>query len=410
MRWEGPRPPHPSHAQGGALDEASPTPRTLGAGSGRWAPPLRVWVWTAATLALVVLAALLWRNSDAAATRSTTTAPAGVPDGTPAAAVSPAWEDAEPVDGDVVVGGRVVLRNGYGVRAVDPATGDEAWSYSRSNARLCGATATDGVVVAVFRTEDRCDEAVALEADTGVRRWTRNVSFRGDATLRSTSQVVLAVSPTGVVTLDPTGNSIRWRNQLPEGCLIHDAVAGSAGVAVLQTCDEAPTAKLRLLDGFTGKTHWTTDVAVPEDGSVTLLGAGRLLGLVVGGELRALSNEDGAERARLPVPDGGAPQQLSSEGGELFLLGGTLQALDASGAELWKAPAVGLPAAPVLAEGATGPGLLLVPDDEGFTHRDPRSGAEVGRSSAADVPAGGTASAVGPVIVYRLPDRVLAYS
>ena len=41
-------------------------------------PPLRVWIWTAATVALVVVAALLWRGSDAAATESTTAAPAGV--------------------------------------------------------------------------------------------------------------------------------------------------------------------------------------------------------------------------------------------------------------------------------------------------------------------------------------------
>jgi hypothetical protein len=61
-------------------------------------------------------------------------------------------------------------------------------------------------------------------------------------------------------------------------------------------------------------------------------------------------------------------------------------------------------------EAAAGTGALLVPDQSGFSRRDPRSGEELGRSSVADLPAGGTASGVGPVVVYRLRDRVLAYS
>ena len=370
----------------------------------RYRPPLRVWVWTAATLALVVVAALLWRNSDAAATQSTTAAPAAVPEGTPAEAVSLAWEDGAPPAGDVVEAGRVVLRSAHGVSAVDPSSGEEAWRYTRSNARLCGATAIDGVVVAVFRTADRCDEAVALDAGTGVRTWTRNVSFRGDATIQSTAQIVLAASPTGVVTLDPTGNGIRWRDQLPEGCIIDDAAVGSAGVAVLQTCDDSPTAQLRLLDGFTGEAHWSRDVAVPEDGELALLGADQLLGLVVGDQVEALSAEDGSVRRTLSLPGDDAPLQLSVEGAALFLVDGTLHVLDApSGDERWTADARGLPAA------STESGVLLVPDDDGFSHRDPASGDEVGRSAADDVPAGGTASGVGPVVVYLLPDRVLAY-
>ena len=54
-------------------------------------PPLRVWVWIAATLVVVVAAALLWRGSDAADTESTTAAPADVPAGAPAGNLSPAW-------------------------------------------------------------------------------------------------------------------------------------------------------------------------------------------------------------------------------------------------------------------------------------------------------------------------------
>lgn len=375
-------------------------------------PPLRVLIWTAVTLGLVVVAALLWRGSDAAATESTTAASAGVPAGTPASAVSPAWErGAQPLPGDVVEGGRVILGSAHGVSAVDPTSGDEAWRYTRSNARLCGVTVTNGVVVAVFRTEDRCDEAVALDAGTGVRTWSRNVSFLGDATLKSTDQIVLAISQTGVVTLDPTGNNIRWRYHLPEGCLIDDAEVGSAGVAVLQTCDDSETSQLRLLDGFTGKAHWNHDVTARDGGDIHLLGADQLLGLVVGDQVQALAADDASVRHRIPVTGDEEPQQLSFGGVALFRVDGTLHALDApSGAQLWEADARGLSSAPVADKAAAGAGTLLVPDDNGFSRRDPRSGEELGRSSIADLPAGGTASGVGSVVVYRLPDRVLAYS
>src|SRR3954451_6962964 len=275
-------------------------------------PPLRVWIWTAATLALVVVAALLWRGSDAAATESTTAAPARVPSRTPAHAVSLAWErGGDPLPGDVVEQGRVILGSAHGVAAVDPVSGDESWHYTRSNALLCGVTATNGVVVAVFRTEDRCDEAVALDAGTGVRTWTRNVLFRSDAILKSTDQIVLAISKTGVVTLDPTGDNIRWRYDLPKGCVIDDAEVGSAGVAVLQTCDRSTTAQLRLLDGFTGKGHWNHDVTVPRGSTVRLLGADQLIGLVVGDQVQALSADSGSVRHPIPPAGDGQPQELS---------------------------------------------------------------------------------------------------
>jgi hypothetical protein len=54
------------------------------------------------------------------------------------------------------------------------------------------------------------------------------------------------------------------------------------------------------------------------------------------------------------------------------------------------------------------PAELLVPEDGAFVRRDRATGEVLGRSGA-DVPAGGSAARVGPVVVLRLPDRVLAY-
>ncbi|TKJ19108.1 PQQ-binding-like beta-propeller repeat protein [Blastococcus sp. CCUG 61487] len=371
---------------------------------GRWLvrPPLRVWVWIAATLALVVVAALLWRGSDAAATESRTAAPADVPAGAPAGAVSAAWSaDGGPMPGDVVEAGRVVVGSTHGVRALDPLTGEAAWHYTRSNARLCGVTVTDGVAVAVFRTAQRCDEAVALDAGTGVRTWTRNLDLRGDAVLTSAPSIVLASSPTGVVTLDPLGNNIRWRARAPEGCRWLDAAAGGAGVAVLQRCAGADHGQLRLYDGFEGTEHWTVDVPLTSGDDVALLGADELVGVRAGDEVRLFAAAGGAPRATLPVEPDAAVGQTSAGGVVLVRTGSTLSALDpATGVPRWSAPANGLPTA--------ADERLVVPDPDGFALRDALTGAELDRWPAS-VAADGVATILGPAVVLRLDDRVLGY-
>jgi len=373
-------------------------------------PPLRVLVWAAATLALIVVATLLWRGSDAAATESTTAAPADVPTGTPAGAVSQAWSAAGKLPaGTVVDGARVLVGSRHGVRALDPVTGKEAWHYTRSNARMCGLTVTNGVAVAVFATEDRCDEAVALHTDTGVRAWTRSVRLRGDATLISTDRIVVATSPTGLVTLDPTGDNIRWRYAAPSGCRLLQTTVGSAGVAVLQSCRQARIAQVRLFDGFSGTPHWTHDV--PVAAKPRLLGADALPTLMADGAVQALSSADGTVLTSLPVPDGADVQVGAAGALTLVRIAGQLAALDAtSGGAVWDVPARGLPATtPVAGMSAREARAIIVPEAGAFVRRDPVTGAELGRSEAPDLGDPGTATQVGRVVVLRLPDRVLAY-
>ncbi len=369
-------------------------------------PPLRVWVWIAATVALVVVAGLLWRGSDAAATDSTTAAPADVPAGAPAGAVSELWSaPGDPVPVDVVEEGRVVVGSDRGVRALDPLTGEQAWSYTRSNARLCGLTVTDGVAVAVFRTAGRCDEAVALDAGTGVRAWTRSLDLRGDAVLGSTAGIVLASSPTGVLTFDPVGNNVRWRAGAPEGCRWLSAVAGSAGVAVLQRCTGAEAVQLRVYDGFEGSERWSTNLPGEASAEVSLLGAGRLVGVRVDGAVRLFASDDGAPRATLPAAPGEPTGQTSAAGLVLVRVGGALSAVEpATGAVRWSVPAGGLPAA-----AGDDAAEVVVPAPGGFTRHDVASGAELERWPATEVPADGLATVVGPVVVLRSADVVRAY-
>ncbi|HEX2072998.1 MAG TPA: PQQ-binding-like beta-propeller repeat protein [Geodermatophilus sp.] len=377
-------------------------------------PPLRVWIWTAATVALALVAALLWRGSDAAATDSTTAPPADVPAGTPAGGVSAAWSvEGGPVPRKVVEGGRVVVGSEHGVRAHDPVTGGEAWHYLRANALLCDLTAVDGVVVAVFRTEDRCDEAVALDAATGVRAWTRNVNFRPDMTLQSAPGVALAAAPTGVVTLDPRGNNIRWRYAAPAGCRLDGADVGAAGVAVLQRCGGSPARQLRLLDGQQGSPRWTRDVAVPDVGGVSLGPVDQAVTVVAGDRLEVFAGSDGAPLNALPLPaeDPGAPVLHTTVGSTaLVWTRGTVWALDRpTGSLLWQVPARGVPSAPADKTAQPGGTPVVVPEADGLALRDARTGAELGRLAAPDLPSGGLATVLGPVVVYRLPGEVRGY-
>jgi outer membrane protein assembly factor BamB len=363
---------------------------------------------------LVVVLALLWRGSDARATSSTTAARSAPASGSPAAALSQAWSaGADPLPEQVVQGGRVIVGSRHGLTALDPATGREVWHYTRANARLCGLTATDGVAVAVYAKGGLCDQAVALHADTGVRAWNRNVDFRPDVRLTSTPGHVLAVAPTGVVDLDPTGDNIRWRYSVPKGCRLADARAGTSGMALLQRCPGSSTLQLRLLDAVSGGPRWTRDLAAPDGGEVRLAGADWLVTVVAGNQLQVLAATDGAQQQSVPLPAGGTagtPAEIAAGDALLVWAHGTVLSLDrTTGVLRWQGPAVGLPGVQVGGTALPGSGAVVVPEDGAFVVRDPGTGAEAGRSTASGVPTGGTATVVGRSVVYRLADRVLGY-
>ena len=383
-------------------------------------PPLRVWVWTAATLALALVAVLLYRGSSVAATDSTTAPAPAVPGDGPAAELVRAWSLPAPagLPRRVVEEGRVVVPGERGLTATDALTGKEAWHYRRADARLCGLTAVDGLVVAVFRTDDRCDEALALDAATGVRQWTRNLSLRGDATIAGAAQVVLASSPTGVVVIDPVGDNVRWRASADEGCTLAATDVGSAGVAVLQRCADPAVLQLRLFDPFSGQQRWSRDLAVPAGTTARLVGVDRLVGVVVGDTLLLHRPDDGTPVQQLPLPpadgDPATEPLLQTGAGDLALVWarGTLWALEqGTGTPRWQLPARGLPAGGET--GGTEPeaAALWVPEADGFVLRDRTTGAETGRAAVdGGLEPGGRTSVVGPVLVYRLPDRVLGHA
>ena len=378
-------------------------------------PPAHVVLWTAATLALLLVVALLWRTSDAAATSSTTAPAPPAVAGQPADRLEESWSatSTSPAPRRVVESGRVLTTGPHGVSLRDPLTGAEAWHHTRANARLCDATAVDGLVVAVFRTAGRCDEAVALRASTGERVGYRNVDFRGDAQLSSTTGIVLASSPTGVATLDSTVSTLRWGYHAPTGCRLVGTDVGSTGVVVLQRCTESPSLQVKLFDGFNGEPHWTRELDTGGQ-PARLAGADRLVDVVVGDRLLVLSPADGTQLQDLALParptaDRSDPEPVQQAGMDdvaLVWLRGTVHVLDQStGAVRWSTAATGLPSV----SGATGPeATVLVPEEGALVRRSLADGSERGRSSTgAALPAGGRTSVVGPAVVYATAGGVL---
>ncbi|MEU2347512.1 PQQ-binding-like beta-propeller repeat protein [Modestobacter sp. NPDC049651] len=375
-------------------------------------PPARVWVWTAATLVVAAVAVLLWRTSSVAATSSTTAEPAGAPTGAPAAQLSTGWtaDTTAAATGAVLLGGRVLVTDPHGLALRDAVTGEEAWHYRRADARVCGATAVGDLVVAVFRSGGGCDEAVALRAGTGVRQWTRNVSYLAGARISSSAQVVLASTPTGVTTLDPVGDNTRWRQRPTEGCRYAATGVGTAGVALVQRCADDPDVRVELRDGVSGTVTWGVDVPAG-DRPVRLLGADGLVTVLTGDTVHVLSPTDGAEltTVTLPPPGGATPadeplQQTAAGDVVLLWARGTAYALDATaGTVRWEQPAAGLPSVDPTA------GTAGVLEDGGYVQRSLADGTEVARSAVdASVPAGGRTAQVGPAVVYTTADRALA--
>jgi len=322
----------------------------------------------------------------------------------------------DPLPPRVVQSGRVMVGGEHGITALDALTGREAWHYTRANAVLCDLTAIEGLVIGVFRTEDRCDEAVALRAGTGVYAWTRNVDLDPDVDLSSTDQLMLASSDRSVLVYDPTGDQRRWVKRVPETCRILDADVGSTGVGLLQRCSTG-TLQLRLLDGFTGAEHWIRDVAASADAAARLSGVDRLVGVVVDDRLEVHAADGGQVLRSYPLPataDPPATETLYQAGtGSLALVWarGTVWALDEStGRARWSRPAVGLPTAQDVAQVAPGAASVLVPERDGFVRRDLATGEEVERLPVeGGLSAPGRTAVVGPVVVYRLPDRVAGY-
>jgi hypothetical protein len=110
------------------------------------------------------------------------------------------------------------------------------------------------------------------------------------------------------------------------------------------------------------------------------------------------------------VSDPDATGQVVPLGTALVWDGARLFGFDGeSGRPLWDGATIGLPAPTETVKLAAGDSPLLVPSADGFEQRDLATGDVTATFEASDLPPGGSVTAVGPVLVYRLADRVLGY-
>lgn len=380
-------------------------------GRRRWRVSRRLLVSTAAVIVAVVVLAVLWSGSDYANTSVRTAAEATArPDADPADEVSAQWRaPSTPTAANPVQDGTVVVAETHGLRGLDPVTGDERWHYLRSTALLCDWTAEDGVVVAAFRGGERgdgCDEALALDAGTGLRVWYRNVSLRDDVQLASTNQLTVGSTPTGLTAFGTTYNGLRWRYRPPEGCSIAHSMPGDVGVAVVLTCDGAPS--LVLLDGFTGEAKWT---GVLPPGPARLLTASGVVAVSttdLTGALQVFDRQGvltvSLRDPSLVGPEGADPSALLVGDRLAVFTGSALVAVDTGeGVVGWVARATTRPT--LVTAG------LLVFDGTDFVELDVRTGLAV-RTITIDGPApapGGALSRIGAAIVVGTPADTAIY-
>jgi len=289
------------------------------------------------------------------------------------------WSSAAGVDDQRTVASNTVITSSrHGIRGLDPRTGEERWHYLRSTATMCDLTVLDDVVVAIFRTTGRCNEAVALEAGTGVRRWYRNVGFSEGLSMLGSGTAVLAATPDGVAVLDAVGNSIRWRYNPPRGCELASIGIGNTGVVALERCATGTT-WLAHFDLYSGEQLWRVP---PPAEDVTVLGADGVVSLLVGPQLMILSARTGAVQSTVTIDAGGPGStvfaaQPGGRGVPLVFVAGRLYAIDPSSGELlWTVAATAAP--------ATSDFGLVVPEAGAFVSRNALTGEELLRSAIPD--------------------------
>ena len=367
-------------------------------------------IWLAVLVLALIGGLVLAADSDVGNTDvSTAAALPAVPPTPLAEQVSPLWSSDDGFDDQrTVASGTVITASDRGVRGLDAQTGEERWHYLRSNATMCDFTVLEDVVVAFFRTTGRCNEAVALEADSGVRRWYRNVGFSDRLSALGSGTAALAATPDGIAVMDAVGNSIRWRYNPPQGCELSSIGIGSSGVVVLETCPSG-TDWLAEFDLYSGEQQWRV---APPPGEVSVLGADGVVSLLVEQQLTVLSARTGQILSTLTQDaepgESAAAASVAEPGGRgvpVVYLSGRVYAIDPTdGSELWSMAAMGLP--------ATSDAGLVVPEDGAFVTRDLLTGEEISRTSltGGDAPEGLLrVERIGPGLVAVTEDGLTAY-
>ncbi|MDO5669463.1 MAG: hypothetical protein Q4G50_05620 [Corynebacterium sp.] len=74
----------------------------------------------------------------------------------------------------VSIDGLVIAHDAHTVAALDPASGETVWSYTRDDRELCSLGAAWGRVVTTWRASQGCGDVVSIDASTGQYHRTRS--------------------------------------------------------------------------------------------------------------------------------------------------------------------------------------------------------------------------------------------
>ena len=344
-------------------------------------------------------------------------------DATPAAAATVAWRTSDRAAyGDPSYAGTVVVYGRHTVRGVDARTGKQTWSYTRSDRTVCAAVQTQGHTVASFELNGNCDEVTGLDSRTGHRTWTRTLDENGqplsghpryqamgDIVMITSRSVIYAIVVDGVYPGYDKWVYSRF------GCTIENAVLGSAGALISQTCTDprctgikfcgrGPQLLLRSSDPADDKSKnpsnfdhvfWNlignTDVPVSADGALSALNtSARTLQLFASANGRSVGSVQLS-----PAPASAASVSAAAVGDdELVSVGGVAAALDAEpGRPLWsRAVTAPLTAVPVrdATDLTTGNARITVPTSTGAAVLDATTGRVTAQVALTPAPAAGS--------------------
>jgi outer membrane protein assembly factor BamB len=284
-----------------------------------------------------------------------------------------------------LVSGRLVVRDKGGVRALDPATGQERWHYQRHDLTTVNAAATgDGATVLLFYGQGRGVLAVALAAGSGQERWTRQLDTSPSApwnvgTLIPAADAVAAVELGGgqgvrLVGGDHLGGA--HPTALPAaGCSVSSVAAAGNTVAVAVRCADGE--QVLGVSAGSGRQLWSWRPPYPTGFTgadpLQLTGAGT--GLLVEYGERGRATDDGTpvastvpRAAVLLDPAGRAGPEHRVSGLLLLASGATAVYLDGSavgidmgtGTQVFSTPLATVAGYhPVASRSAAGTGYLL---------------------------------------------------
>lgn len=212
----------------------------------------------------------------------------------------------------VTIGGLAIAHDEHTVSAVDPATGETVWSYTRTDRELCSLGAAWGRVVTTWRASQGCGDVVSIDAATGQYHRTRS-SIAPD-------EVVPVTSNDRIGTLGTTRLEL-WRSDLVRtveygavegvqepnlqphpGCELSSALTRSDLLAITETCDDGTWLRLQETtpeDSREPEIH----VSVPLDSpDARLVAVGEASAAVLDGAAVTSYSTDGTQLHHSPVP------------------------------------------------------------------------------------------------------------